>query len=263
MTTFRTLASGSSGNAALLSRENTHILIDMGISCKRICMSLKSLSLTPESLTAILITHEHADHIKGLATYVKKYKTPLICTPSVSRQLDYRIAGTGPLLQTVSYGERINFGAIEAEILPTSHDCQENAAWHFTTPEGRIGYLTDSGCIVEETGKRLLGADILVLESNHDVDMLLGGSYPYHLKRRILSDFGHLSNDAAAAYAAESVRAGTRVVLLAHLSRDNNTPETALKTVGAALTGLDAVLAAAPRDGMSEAYSLEGAGCSV
>ena len=262
MTTFRTFASGSSGNAALLSCENTHILIDMGISCKRVCTALNALRLTPEDLSAVLITHEHSDHIKGLETYVKKYRTPIYCTPAVSRQLSYRIAGIAPLLHTVQFGGTVQFGKVLAEILPTSHDCQESAAWHFTTPEGRVGYLTDTGYIVEETGKRLLGAEILVLESNHDVDMLLGGRYPYPLKRRILGEQGHLSNDAAAAYAAGSVRAGTRTVLLAHLSQDNNTPETALRTVGAALAGMDVVLAAAPRDVMSEAYCLEGVVCS-
>ena len=261
MTIFRTLASGSSGNAGLLSCENTHILIDMGISCKRICSALKSLGLTPEDLDAVLVTHEHGDHIKGLETYVKKYRTPIFCTPAVSRQLGYRIAGIEPLLRPMTYGERVRLGGVEAEILPTSHDCRESAAWHFTTPEGRVGYLTDTGYIVEETGRRLLGAEILVLESNHDVDMLREGNYPYALKRRILGDQGHLSNAAAAAYAAESVRAGTRMVLLAHLSRDNNTPEAALEAVGAALEGLSAVLAVAPRDEMSEAYCLEGAGC--
>lgn len=262
MTIFRTLASGSSGNAALLSSGSTHILIDMGISCKRVCVALRSVGLKPEEITAVLVTHEHSDHIKGIETYVKRYRTPVYCTTAVSWQLCYRIAGIEPCLRPMTIGEAANFGPIEAEILPTSHDCAGSAAWHFTTPDGRIGYLTDTGVIVEETGKRLLGAELLILESNHDVDMLRAGRYPYPLKRRILSDRGHLSNDAAAAYAAESVRAGTRTVLLAHLSEENNTPEAALGTVGAALAGLGAVLAAAPRDSISEAYCLGGAECS-
>lgn len=263
MTTIRTLASGSSGNAALLSCGETHLLIDMGISCRKVCRSLASLGLTPEALGGVLITHEHTDHIGGLATYIKKYRTPICCTPDVSRQLAYRLAGIEPLLRPMELGETISFGEVEAEILPTSHDRPGSAAWHFTTPEGRVGYITDTGTIVEETGERLLGADLLVLESNHDVDMLRAGPYPYPLKKRILGEFGHLSNAAAAEYAVKSVRAGTRRILLAHLSHENNTPGKALETVGGALAeaGLDVPLAAAPRDVMSEAYALEGAGC--
>ena len=264
MTTIRTLASGSAGNAALFSSGETNVLIDMGISCRRICQSLAALNLTPESLSGILITHEHTDHIGGLATYIKKYHTPICCTHAVSRQLAYRLAGVEPLLRPMELGESVMFGEVEAEILPTSHDCPGSAAWHFITPEGRVGYLTDTGYIMEETGERLLGADLLVLESNHDVEMLRSGPYPYPLKKRILGDEGHLSNDAAAAYAVESVRAGTRAILLAHLSDENNTPELALRTVSLALeeAGLAPALAAAPRNAMSEAYILEDAVCS-
>lgn len=264
MTTIRTFASGSSGNAALLSRGETHLLIDMGISCRRICQSLAALSLTPGDLAGVLITHEHIDHIGGLATYIKKYHTPIYCTPAVSRQLAYRLAGVEPLLRPMELGEKTVFGPVGAEILPTSHDCRESAAWHFTAPEGRVGYLTDTGYIVEETGRRLLGADVLVLESNHDVEMLRSGPYPYPLKKRILGEQGHLSNDAAAAFAVESVRAGTRAILLAHLSDENNTPRRALETVEAALreAGLTVSLAAAPKAAMSEAYSLEDVRCS-
>ena len=263
MTTIRTFASGSSGNAALLSCGETHLLIDMGISCRRICQSLAALGLEPGQLSGVFITHEHTDHISGLATYIKKYRTPIYCTPAVSRQLSYRLAGVEPLLRSMELGETAAFGPVEAEILPTSHDCQESAAWHFTAPEGRVGYLTDTGYIVEETGKRLLGADILVLESNHDVDMLRAGPYPFPLKKRILGPQGHLSNDDAGAYAAASVRAGTRTVLLAHLSDQNNTPGRALDTVSRALAaeGLTADLSAAPRDTMSGALTLEGAVC--
>ena len=235
----------------------------MGISCRRVCKALAELGLTPDSLSGILITHEHGDHISGLATYIKKYHTPIYCSHAVSRQLCYRLAGAEPLLRPMELGEPISFGEVEAEILPTSHDRPGSAAWHFTTPEGRVGYITDTGTIVEETGERLLGADLLVLESNHDVDMLRAGPYPYTLKKRILGEFGHLSNAAAAEYAVKSARAGTRSILLAHLSDENNTPELALLTVKQALAeaGLDVPLAAAPRDVMSEAYALEGAGC--
>jgi len=263
MTTIRTLASGSSGNAALFTCGETRLLIDMGISCRRLCQSLALLGLGPEQLHGVFITHEHADHTGGLATYIKKYRTPIYCTPAVSRQLSRRLAGIGPLLRTVELGERIPVGEAEMDVLPTSHDCRDSAACHFQTPEGRVGYLTDTGCILPETGEHLLGADILVLESNHDVDMLLAGPYSFALKKRILGPRGHLSNAAAAAYAVESVRAGTRMVLLAHLSEENNTPRKALDAVGGALAeaGLSVQLSAAPRDTASGVLTLEGAGC--
>lgn len=263
MTTIRTLASGSAGNAALFSSGETNVLIDMGISCRRICQSLAALNLRPDDLTGIFITHQHTDHIGGLATYIKKYRTPIYCTPTVSRQLEYRLAGIETLLRPVNLGESVSFGEVELDILPTSHDCRGSAACHFTTPEGRVGYLTDTGYIPEETWERLLGADILVLESNHDVDMLRAGSYPYPLKQRILGLQGHLSNEDAARYAAASVQAGTRAVLLAHLSDENNTPARALETVGRLLeeTGEIVQLSAAPRDTMSEALILEGMRC--
>lgn len=263
MTTIRTFASGSSGNAALLTCGETCLLIDMGISCRKLCRALAELGLTPEQLDGVFITHEHGDHIGGLATYIKKYRTGVYCTPAVSRQLTYRLAGIEPLLRTVALGERVSFGAVDMDILPTSHDCRDSAACLFHTPEGRVGYLTDSGYIPQETGEHLLGADLLVLECNHDVDMLLAGPYPFALKRRVLGPQGHLSNDAAAAYAVESVRAGTRAVLLAHLSVENNTPEKALDTVGRALAeaGLAVGLSAAPRDAVSETLVLEGMEC--
>ena len=263
MTTIRTLASGSSGNAALFSRGEIHVLIDMGISCRRIYQSLAALGLEPGQLSGVFITHEHTDHIGGLATYIRKYSTPIYAAPAVSRQLEYRLAGIGPLLRPVELGESLSFGPVDMDILPTSHDCRDSAACQFRTPEGRVGYLTDTGDIPEETGERLLGADILVLESNHDVDMLRGGPYPFPLKKRILGPQGHLSNDDAGAYAVRSVRAGTRTLLLAHLSHQNNTPRAALDTVGRALAaeGLAVDLSAAPRDTMSGALTLEGAAC--
>lgn len=263
MTTFQTLASGSGGNAALLSHRETRLLIDMGISCRRVCQGLAQAGVRPEELAGVVITHEHSDHIGGLATYIKKYRTPIFCTPGTGRQLAYRLAGVEDLLRPVPLGETVEAGAAALTLLPTSHDCSESAALHLSLPDGRVGYLTDTGYIPEETGRALLGAELLVLESNHDVDMLRAGPYPYPLKKRILGEFGHLSNAAAAEYAVKSVRAGTRRILLAHLSHENNTPGKALETVGGALAeaGLNVPLTAAPRDVMSEAYALEGAGC--
>lgn len=263
MTRFHTIASGSSGNAALLSWENTHLLIDMGISCRRITQALAKLGLTPDDLSAVLITHEHTDHIGGLATYIKKYRTRILCTPGTARQLSYRLAGIEPLLRPVPLGNHYELGDVTISLLPTSHDCRESAAFRIDTPDGAVGYLTDTGYILQETGERLLGSDLLVLESNHDVEMVRSGPYPYQLKQRVLGELGHLSNDIAARYAADCARAGTRSIVLAHLSDENNTPQVALNTVGRLLeaVGYTGSLSVAPRGELSECLVLEGSVC--
>ena len=263
MTTFCTFASGSGGTAALLVSGGTRLLLDMGISCRRVCPALASLSLGPEDLTAVLITHEHSDHIKGLATYVKKYTTPIVCSPGTARELAGRIAGIKPLLRPVELRGTVSWTGVEAELLPTSHDAGEGTAYHFTTSDGRIAVLTDTGYIPVETGQRMLGADLLVLESNHDADMLWYGRYPYYLKARIGGKLGHLSNADAACFAVESVRAGTKSILLAHLSQENNTPRLALDTARQALaeTAWSGPLVVAPRDEKSRIFCLEHAVC--
>ena len=265
MTSFYTLASGSSGNAALLSCDGTHLLIDMGISCRRICQSLAQLGLRPEDLTAVLITHEHTDHIGGLATYIKKYRTPIICTPGTSRQLHYRLAGITPLLRSIPFCQQESLGSVAVTALPTSHDCNASAAYRIDTPDGTLAYLTDTGYIPGETAHAMLGAEMLILESNHDVEMVRSGPYPYSLKQRILGPQGHLSNDVAARFAADSAKAGTRDIILAHLSEENNTPQMALNAVGRLLEAVDyrGRLCAAPRCDISEEHILGRNVCSV
>jgi phosphoribosyl 1,2-cyclic phosphodiesterase len=236
----------------------------MGISCRRTVTALAQLGVRPEELSAILITHEHTDHIQGLATYIKKYRTPILCSPGTARQLRYRLAGVEPLLRTVPLGGRERCGHVEITLLPTCHDCRESSAFRLDTGDTALGYLTDTGCIPEETASALLGCQLLVLESNHDVEMLRSGSYPYPLKQRVLGPEGHLSNDTAARFAVDSARQGTRDIILAHLSKDNNTPQVALNTVGRALeaAGYTGKLCVAPRDTVSEEHRLEKRICS-
>ena len=256
MTRFCTFASGSTGNAALLSSGDTHILIDMGISCRRICQSLSALGLTPEDLSAILITHEHNDHISGLATYIKKYKTPIITTSATARQLVYRIAAIEKQMQCVEWGEVCEVGGVGIRVLESSHDCAGSCAFHLDTPHGSMGYLTDTGYIPADTAQALMGVKFLVLESNHDVEMVRSGPYPYYLKERVLGMRGHLSNEVAAMFALDSVKAGTETIVLAHLSRENNTPGLALNTVGRWLetAGYTGRLIVAPAGEMSEIW---------
>ena len=262
MTIYQTIASSSSGNAALLRCGETRLLIDMGISCRRLCQALAAVGVRPEELTAVLISHEHRDHINGLPTYIKKYRTPIVCTPGTARQLSYRMAGIDSLLRPAAMWEQTAFGGVLVTLLATSHDCGEGAAFRIDTPDGAVGILTDTGYIPEATGRQLLGVELLVLESNHDIDLLRSGPYPYALKQRILSDLGHLSNGAAAQFALESAQAGTRRILLAHLSQENNRPGLALRTVGDMLGDWGGRLATAPADGLSEAFVLERTPCS-
>ncbi len=263
MITFQTFASSSSGNAALLAAGDTRLLVDMGVSCRRLCQALSDRDLTAGDLTAVVVTHEHTDHVSGLAAYIKKYATPILCTPGTAWQLQRRLPAIGALLRPAELGKAVRVGEAAVTLLPTSHDCAQGAAVHVAAAGGSVGLLTDTGYILEETGRRLLGVDLLVLESNHQEELVLAGPYPYGLKRRVLGPKGHLSNGDAARYAAASARAGTGTILLAHLSQENNTPQLALETVGGALeaAGWTGRLAVAPGGEAGELYTLERTVC--
>lgn len=249
---FYTLASSSAGNAALVCHENTHILIDAGISCRRITQSLAALSLTLDDLDGILITHEHIDHVRALGTLQKKHAVPLYASFGTAAALDY----PAPYLHAFAADEAFAIKDLQIRSFRTSHDAKESVGYRIESSDGSLAVLTDTGFITDDAHDAALGADMLLLESNHDVVMLKNGGYPYYLKQRILSEYGHLSNDAAAEFAIECVRAGTSDILLAHLSDENNSPQLAEYTVGRALqsSGLSVRLAAAPRDTISEVH---------
>ena len=249
---FYTLASSSAGNAALVCHENTHILIDAGISCRRITQSLAALSLTLDDLDGILITHEHIDHVRALGTLQKKHAVPLYASFGTAAALDY----PAPYLHAFAADETFAIKDLQIRSFRTSHDAKESVGYRIESSDGSLAVLTDTGFITDDAHDAALGADMLLLESNHDVIMLKNGDYPYYLKQRILGECGHLSNEAAAEFAVECVRAGTSDILLAHLSDENNSPELAEYTVGRALqsSGLSVRLAAAPRDTISEVH---------
>ena len=249
---FYTLASSSAGNAALVCHSDTHLLIDAGISCRRIAQSLAALSLSLDDLNGILITHEHIDHVRGLSTLAKKCGATLYATYGTASALDY----PAQRVHAFAAGDKFTIGSLHMKSFRTSHDARESVGYRIESDEGSLAVLTDTGFVTGEAHDIALGADMLLLESNHDVVMLKNGGYPYYLKQRILSDHGHLSNDAAAEFAVECVRAGTSDILLAHLSDENNSPQLAEYTVGRALQscGLSVRLAAAPRDTVSEVH---------
>lgn len=248
MTTVHTLASGSSGNAAVLSCGDTHLLIDAGISCRRITAALKELGLTPADLTAILITHTHSDHISGLNTLLKKTACPLLATPRTCRELSCRVEGIDPRLMGLD--GPITLGEIDMQPIPTSHDAPGSCGWRLDTESGSVGFLTDTGYVTDEALDLLPGVDMAILEFNHDVEALCSGPYPYYLKQRILGLQGHLCNEDAAQFAVTLAENGACDIVLAHLSRDNNTPAMALNAAAAALdgAGLAPELSVAPWD---------------
>ena len=256
---LHTLASGSSGNAALLSRDGTHILLDAGISCRRITTALRQLGLTPEDLTGIFITHCHADHISGLSTIVKHWDVPIYASGETCRQMDYRIAGIGRRLCPLAVGETVSVGYMTVTAFSTAHDAPGACGYRVDS----AGFLTDTGYVTDAAAETLSGVPLLVLEANHDIETLRCGPYPYYLKQRILGDWGHLSNEAAADFARRCAENGTREIVLAHLSRENNTPVMAYDAVARALAALDTPpeLSVAPRDELSRCYRTEEMPC--
>lgn len=246
---FYTLASGSGGNCSLVRAGETVLLFDAGISCRRIEQSIRTLGLTLRDLTAVFITHEHSDHIAGLATLTKKCAAPVMAPTRAAHRL-------GAAAAAFPAGERFDFPGCAVRSFPTSHDAAESVGYRVDAPEGSLGILTDTGIVTEEAAQTLAGVDTLLLEANHDVAMLERGPYPYYLKRRILSDRGHLSNAAAAEFARFAAAHGTRDILLAHLSKENNTPALAEYAVGRALqsAGICVRLGVAPRETMSEVH---------
>ena len=234
MTTVHTLASGSSGNAAVLSCGDTHLLIDAGISCRRITAALKELGLIPADLTAILITHTHSDHISGLNTLLKKTACPLLATPRTCRELSCRVEGIDPRLMGLD--SPITLGEIDMQPIPTSHDAPGSCGWRLDTESGSVGFLTDTGYVTDEAADILEGVDLAVLEANHDVKMLEAGPYPYYLKRRILGDYGHLSNENAGRLLSSILHDNLKHIFLGHLSKENNYEELAYETVRLEIT---------------------------
>lgn len=249
---FYTLASSSGGNAALLRYEGTSVLLDAGISARRIRQALARLGTSPDELDAVLVTHEHTDHVSGIATLTKQYDIPVFASRGTARFLRCPLS----TVRVFDAGDAFSVGELTIRSFRTSHDAADSVDYRVDAPDGSAGALTDTGYVTDEAAEALAGVDLLLLEANHDVETLRNGPYPYHLKRRILGQYGHLCNQAAADFALYCVQHGTRDILLAHLSAENNTPDMAEYAVGRRLqaAGVTVRLAVAPRDVESEAH---------
>lgn len=261
MTQLCTLASGSSGNALLASHGDTHLLIDAGLSLRRLKAALSEFDLSPDRLSAVLITHEHSDHISGLSTLTNRLDLPVYASRGTSAYLLWKMPWLCDRLFPFEAGHSFSVGGVEVDTFSTPHDTPDSVGYTLRMGGVRASVATDLGYVPEHVLNKLLGSDYLLLESNHDVEMLRTGAYPAFLKRRILGKNGHLSNEDSARAAAACVRAGTRHITLGHLSRDNNSPETAFEAAVSFLrdegleAGRDVCLDVAPRCGRSLVFS--------
>lgn len=226
-----TLASGSSGNAAILSGGRTNILLDAGISTRRIVSGLKILGIEKEELGAVLITHEHADHINGLRVLIKHIKAPIYAPRETALHIMNKIEGMERRILAFSPGDCIEIGDVTITSFATPHDSASSCGYSFYHKSNKVTCVTDLGHITGQIEEAVMGSDILMLEANHDEELLKEGPYPYFLKKRILGKNGHLSNRECGRLAAIAAAGGTRRIILAHLSRENNTPGLAERAV--------------------------------
>ena len=229
------LFSGSSGNSIFISSGETKILVDAGVSAKRIENALSNIGENASDLSAIFVTHEHTDHIKGLRVLASRYDIPVFADARVLNAM----RGSGDVTDKM-HADAVTRGmeldGIEVLPFENSHDSAACLGYRFNLcGERSVAVCTDTGYITDDAKATVRGSDLVFLESNHEIRMLQNGSYPYHLKIRILSDRGHLSNEACSVFARELLESGTTRLVLAHLSRDNNHPDIARQTTLAAL----------------------------
>lgn len=255
MARFCPLFSGSSGNSYYIGSAKAGILIDTGRSAKQITGMLQNCGIEISAVKAIFVTHEHSDHIAGLRVFASRFHLPVYASCGTLTALDSMGCLNDKFEYSIINSDGIECAGMEIKPFHISHDSAECLGYRIETSDGRkIALSTDLGYLSDEVRSQLTGADMVVLESNHDVGMLQNGPYPYPLKRRILSNTGHLSNKDCSAELDGLVQKGSTRFILAHLSAENNTPDLAYQTALCSLTmsgmkqGKDFELFVAPRE---------------
>ena len=219
------LSSGSKGNTTFIETANTKILIDCGNTCKYICEKLEKINVEPEKIDGILITHTHVDHINGLKVFLRKFNTKVYLTAKMQSDLQF--------IENYYLINEHNFviNDIQIDVIKTSHDASDSQGFIISNNNKSAVYITDTGYINIKYHDMLKNKELYIFESNHDIEMLNNSKYPFHLRKRILSDKGHLSNYDSAKYLSDFIGDNTKYVLLAHLSEENNTYELAYETL--------------------------------
>lgn len=225
------LFSSSKGNCTYIETDTTSLLVDVGITCKRLVTKMSEMQINPETIEAILITHEHSDHIKGIKVFANKYKIPVYAT-----QKTWNFIGDSLMLpenqkRTFVPNYFFNIGNIKVQPFNIPHDAVDPCGFSFYHNQEKVTVATDLGCINEYLISNMLKSNSILLESNHDLNMLKTGPYPWSLKQRISGNFGHLSNVTSAQVVEILAKNGTKNFILGHLSEENNFPELAKETI--------------------------------
>lgn len=229
-----TVASGSSGNCVYVGSDNTHVLVDVGISGKRTELGLNANGISMKDISAILITHEHIDHINGLGVISRKYEIPIYTTKGTSDAIKKNTKlGKIPedLYVNIEADSPFQIGDLEICPFNISHDAAQPVAYRFNKGDKSVAVATDMGKYDDYIVGHLKNLDALLIEANHDVRMLLAGAYPYYLKQRILGEKGHLSNETSGKLINDILHDGLKYILLGHLSKENNYEDLAYETV--------------------------------
>ena len=216
------MGSGSNGNATLIATEKVRLLVDIGFSFRETCKRLIAIGEDPKRIDGVLVSHEHSDHVAGLPQLAKRLKAPIYVTPLTNDAMEW--SSVEPALELFDAGRRLTIGDIEIDTFTVPHDAVDPVAFCFRSQGVKLGVVTDLGYMPESVRRQIDGCDLLIIESNHDLDMLKVGPHPWFVKQRVMSRVGHLSNQAVSDFLSTDFDRSTRVVVLSHLSDANNHP---------------------------------------
>lgn len=227
---FCSLYSGSSGNCQYIKTEKATIIVDAGLSGKRIQQEIVNIGEDPTKIDAIFITHEHIDHVKGAGVMSRRLDIPIYANEKTWEAMSFCIGDIKSYNMKI-LDDNVQVGDLDIKSFDISHDAAHAVGYNIFYKNKKISLVTDTGCVNETIINSISDSDLLLIESNHDEDMVLIGPYPWPLKRRVLGEFGHISNETAGRLIAKIVKKGNEIILLGHLSQENNFPELAYKTV--------------------------------